>query len=799
MSDNKTVKATLEAIDSSEAVVENILFNNRLLVVLFAFVMTAFLAFQALQLRPDASFEKMIPASHEYVQNFFTYRDDLKGLGNAVRISVETTDADIFTAEFMDHLRKVHDEVFFLNGVDRSALMSLWAAGARWSEVTEEGFSGGPIVPDSYDGSPASLESLRQNLLKSGKVGSLVANNFNSALIYAPLYDKDPQTGESLDYQKFSEDLETLVREKYQTENIKIHITGFAKVVGDLINGASQIILFFAGACLITLILLYLYSRCITSTLIALFCSIVAVIWQLGLLHTMGFGLDPYSMLVPFLVFAIGVSHGVQIINGISHMSMAGHNKLEAAKRTFRMLYIPGIIALISDGVGFSTLMVIDIKVIQDLAVAASVGVAVVIFTNLILLPVLISYVGVSKKATQSLQHEENDEEHPIWHFLASFSRPKMAAIALLTAVVGYGLGFYNSQDLKVGDLDPGAPELRADSRYNLDNAFMGANYSASSDVFVVMVKSTELQTCASYETVEQMDRLQWRLQNVAGVQSTQSLASISKSLLSGMNEGSLKWMALSRNQGMMDAASIRVQEMGGLINGDCDLAPMLVFLDDHKAETLQRVVGVVKQFAADNSNDAYQFLLAAGNAGIEAATNEVIGSAQYEILIWVYAAVSFLCLLSFRSVTATICIILPLTLTSVLCQALMTYLGIGIKVATLPVIALGVGIGVDYGIYIFSKLDGYLKAGDNLHDAYFKTLQSTGKAVAFTGATLAIGVATWALSPIKFQADMGILLTFMFVWNMLGALILLPALACFLHKPKKPAAEIEAKVEAKA
>jgi len=786
MSDSKTVKATLHAIDSSEAVVENILFNNRLVVVLFALIITMFVGYQALQLRPDASFEKMIPASHEYVQNFFTYRDDLKGLGNAVRISVETTDGDIFNAEFMDHLRKVHDEVFYLNGVDRSALMSVWAAGARWSEVTEEGFSGGPIVPDDYDGSPASLERLRQNLLKSGKVGSLAANNFKSALIYAPLYDKDPQTGEALDYQKFSEDLETLVREKYQTENVKIHITGFAKVVGDLIDGASQIILFFAGACLITLILLYLYSRCITSTLIALFCSVVAVIWQLGLLHTMGFGLDPYSMLVPFLVFAIGVSHGVQIINGISHMSIAGYNKLEAAKRTFRMLYIPGIIALISDGVGFSTLMVIDIAVIQDLAVAASIGVAVVIFTNLILLPILISYVGVSKKAVASLQHEENDEEHPIWHFLANFSRPKMASIALITAVIGYGFGFYNSQDLKVGDLDPGAPELRADSRYNLDNAFMGANYSASSDVFVVMIKSAERETCALYETVELMDRLQWKLQNLQGVQSTQSLSSITKLLISGMNEGSLKWMALSRNQAIMDAASIRVQEMGGLINGDCDLAPMLIFLDDHKAETLQRVVTEVEQFAADHNSDQYQFLMAAGNAGIEAATNEVIGSAQYEILIWVYGAVSFLCLLSFRSVTATICIILPLTLTSVLCQALMTYLGIGIKVATLPVIALGVGIGVDYGIYIFSKLDGYLKAGDNLHDAYFKTLQSTGKAVAFTGATLAIGVATWVLSPIKFQADMGILLTFMFLWNMLGALILLPALACFLHKPKQ-------------
>jgi predicted RND superfamily exporter protein len=408
-----------------------------------------------------------------------------------------------------------------------------------------------------------------------------------------------------------------------------------------------------------------------------------------------------------------------------------------------------------------------------------------VIFTNLILLPILVSYAGVSRKAVDDLQHEEQDEEHPIWHFLATFTQPKMAKIALVLAVIGYGFGFYNSQDLKVGDLDPGAPELRPDSRYNLDNAFMTANYSASSDVFVIMAK-TSSQLCSAYDSQALMNKLEWRLRNLAGVQSTTSLASATKQLVAGINEGSLKWMSLIRNQPVLDSISVRVAESGaGLIDGDCSFTPILVYLDDHKAETLKRVVNEAKAFAAEFNNDEIEFMLGAGNAGIEAATNEVISTAQYEILVWVYGAVAFLCLLSFRSVTATICIILPLTLTSVLCQALMTYMGIGIKVATLPVIALGVGIGVDYGIYIFSKLDGYLKSGDNLHDAYFKTLQSTGKAVAFTGATLAIGVATWALSPIKFQADMGVLLTFMFLWNMLGALTLLPALACYLHKPK--------------
>jgi hypothetical protein len=210
-------------------------------------------------------------------------------------------------------------------------------------------------------------------------------------------------------------------------------------------------------------------------------------------------------------------------------------------------------------------------------------------------------------------------------------------------------------------------------------------------------------------------------------------------------------------------------------------MVPVLVFLNDHKAETLEGVVAEVEKFALDYNTDEIEFKLAAGNSGIEAATNMVIGTAQHTMLALVYAVVSFLCLITFRSVKIVICIILPLALTSILSQALMTYLGIGVKVATLPVIALGVGIGVDYGIYIYSKLKEHFLAGENLESAYFETLKTTGTAVSFTGLTLAIGVGTWIYSPIKFQADMGIMLTFMFLWNMVGALVLLPALTAIL------------------
>ncbi|AZT85483.1 RND family transporter [Marinobacter sp. NP-4(2019)] len=765
-------------LEDSEPVLERLFFGQRRLFILLFALITLFLGYQASQLRLDASFEKMLPTSHPYIQSYLENQEALKGAGNSIRIAVETTEGDIFNAEFLETLKQVHDEAFFISGVDRSALLSIWASGVRWTEVTEEGFAGGPVMPNNYDGSAESLAQLRENVQKSGQVGALVANDFRSAVIYAPLYERDPETGEPLNYQNFARDLETLLRDKYQTDSIKIHIIGFAKLVGDLIEGATQVAFFFAVALAITAILLYLYSRCLRATGVALACSIIAVVWQLGLLSIFGYGLDPYSMLVPFLVFAIAVSHGVQVINAISHEAGRGASREFAARLAFRSLYVAGLTALISDGIGFATLMVIDIQVIRDLAVAASLGVAVIILTNLVLLPLLMSFVGVSRSSIERQERVEHKPRHPLWDRIVAFTDPRVALIAVLVAAAGMGYGIWKQQDLKIGDLDAGAPELRPDSRYNQDIAFFGENYSTSTDLFVVMV-DTPAQKCSAYATLDAMDQLQWRLENLEGVQSTRSLANFAKRYMSASSEGSIKWSAISRNQQLMDAASI--QAPGSLTTPNCDLNPILVYLEDHQAATLESVVSTVEAFAAEYDTDEVKFLMAAGNAGIEATTNIVISEAHLTMLAWVYGVVTLLCFLTFRSLRTVACIMLPLVLTSLLCQVLMMYLDIGVKVSTLPVIALGVGIGVDYGIYICSKLQTYLKQGMPLREAYFHTLNTTGKAVAFTGLTLAIGVGTWAFSPIKFQADMGILLAFMFLWNMLGAMLLLPALAHFL------------------
>ncbi|WIX01245.1 RND family transporter [Pseudomonas sp. AR5] len=772
---------------------ERLVFNNRPAVIFICLLISIVLFYQAAQVRPETSFEKMIPLGHPYIQKMLEHRNDLANLGNTVRISVEAVDGDIFTKEYMETLRQIHDEVFYIRGVDRSNLKSLWSPSVRWTAVTEEGFAGGEVIPQTYDGSPESLDDLRDNVLRSGQIGRLVANNFKSSIVDVPLMEsypdpENPARQIKLDYQQFSHELEQKIRDKYQAQNpnVQVHIIGFAKKVGDLIDGLVDVALFFIVAIGVTFFLLLWFTRCVKSTVAVLVTTLIAVVWQLGLLHTLGFGLDPYSMLVPFLVFAIGISHGVQKINGIAIASGQTTDPLAAARMAFRQLFVPGMVALLSDAVGFVTLLLIDIGVIRELAIGASLGVAVIILTNLILLPVTISYLGISQKAIKQ-SREEAAKDHPFWRLLSNFANPTVAPISICIAVLALAGGLWYGQNLKIGDLDQGAPELHPDSRYNLDNDFVIRNYSTSSDVLVVMVK-TAPEGCAHYDTLSAMDELMWRMENTEGVQSAVSMVTVARQGIKGMNEGSLKWETLSRNPFVLNNSIARAE---GMYNSDCSLAPVLVFLNDHKAETLQHVVAVAKEFAEENNREGLEFVLAAGNAGIEAATNEVIAESEITMLIAVYAAVSFMCLLTFRSVAATLCVILPLVLTSILGNALMAFMGIGVKVATLPVIALGVGIGVDYGIYIYSRLESYLRQGMTLQEAYYQTLKSTGKAVVFTGICLAIGVVTWVFSAIKFQADMGLMLTFMFLWNMVGAIWLLPALARFLIKPEKLAGKV--------
>jgi predicted RND superfamily exporter protein len=756
-------------------------------------------------LRIDTSFNKTLPLQHEYMR---TYLDpkvaDFRG-ANRVLIALIARDGNMFTPEFFAALRKATDEVMVMDGIDRTRVQSLFTPNVRYIEVVEDGIEAGNVVSADFTPTPQNLARVRDNIRKAGILGRLVANDFSGALVSATVLDQDaqgrpvdpiriahlleqrvqqviehPPAGAGVDVQaRASSGLETAA---FPRSGVDVRMIGFAMVMGDIADGAGAVLMFAIITLVLTLLAVRIYCQSWRVAFVPVLCSVIAVIWQLGALVLLHYGIDPIGLLVPFLIFAIGVSHGVQKITAVSDAALDGLGSMDAARCTFRKLLVPAVVALLADLVGFVTILLIPVAVIREMAITASIGVAIVILTDLLLLPVLVSYVHFDAGFRERVERRQA-RLAVLWRHLSGVTRRGPAlAVIVICALLGI-FGGWLGRKTPIGDTQVGVPELRADSRYNRDNDVITSKFSIGVDVLTAIVESRE-PMCVSHDLMTAVDRFGWHMRNVPGLQDVITLPFIAKVAIAGWNEGSLKWRSIPREQTQLTQSTRYIETSTGLLNENCDVVPVLMFLTDHRAETIERVVAAVKSWRAANPLAGAEVRLAAGNVGVMAATNETVEAKQMLILAGVFGAVILMCLITFRSIVGTLLVVVPLALVSVLVYAVMYLLGIGLKVSTLPMVALGAGIGVDYGIYLFSRMQEFLHQGLSVRESYERTLRVTGASIIFTGITLAIGVATWVFSPLKFQADIGIMLTFMFLVNMLAAIILMPALAAWLLHP---------------
>jgi uncharacterized protein len=777
---------------------EKLIFGHRLVIVIvFALITLGLATVAARGLRIDASFTKQLPLRHEYMQTFVKHQAEF-GSANRVLIALLARDGNMFTPAFFDSLKKATDEVLVMDGIDRARVQSLFTPNVRYMEVVEDGIEAGNVVDSEFVPTPAALARVRENILKAGIRGRLVANDFSGALVSAIVLEKDA-TGKPIDPIAVARELETRVRDRIQGSGVDVqahsssfggsgvdvHMIGFAKVVGDIADGAMSVITFAIVTILLTLLAVWYYVQSLKVAVVPIVCSIVAVLWQLGTLVLLGYGIDPLGLLVPFLIFAIGVSHGVQKISAVKEAAVAGVGSMDAARQTFRQLLMPAIIALLADLVGFVTILLIPVQVVQEMAVTASIGVAIVILTDLVLLPVLVSWVKWDDQYKARVEARQAKLALH-WKRLGRITERKPALIIIVIALLLGVFGIFKGSETPIGDTQAGVPELRADSRYNRDSTIITRKFSIGVDILTVIVETNE-PACTSHEFMTAIDTFAWKMRNVDGVQDVMTLPIVAKIAIAGWNEGSLKWRNIPREPNQLTQSTRYIETSTGLLNADCNVIPVMLFLRDHKAETIRRVITEVKAWRTLNAPAGATFNLATGNVGVMAATNEEVEAKEYPILGWVFAAVILMCLLTFRSLLGTLLVFVPLALVSILVYAVMAIVGIGLKVNTLPMVALGAGIGVDYGIYLWSRMQQYLEAGASVRESFEKTMKVTGASIIFTGITLALGVVTWVFSPLKFQADIGVMLTFMFFVNMLGAIILLPALAAWLVKPATP------------
>ena len=774
----------MTAIDRFAARVARWLIGNRRPLFIVFILTTILLGVAALGVQLDPGFRKLIPVSHGYMQAFLKHGEQFSG-ANRVLVNVRWTgEGDIYNAEYLEVLRQVTDEVFFTPGVNRGRVYSLFTPNVRYIEVTEDGFAGEVVIPSLFTGDAESLAKVRSNVARSGEVGRLVANDQKASLVRADLLEVDPETGKRLNYSEVSQRLED-IRSRFSNERIDINIIGFAKVVGDVIDGLLIVIMFFGIAFAITAVLLWMYSRSLNLTVVALLVAMLPVLWLLGTLRLLGLGMDPMSILVPFVVFAIGVSHAVQMTHAWQIDVMAGMTPIEAAESAFRKMAIPGTTALLTNAVGFAVIMFIDIPIVYELGIIACLGLLLMIVTNKMVLPIVLSHLPLERRARQPEQQEVRPgQQHPFWWRLAGACTMPAAAWILAGAVVLLLGGTVLARHLVTGDVGSGVPELRPDSRYNLDNDRIVGTYSIGMDVLSVYGEASarEGDACLDWRVMNAVERLDHFIRGIDGVQSVTTVATVSKVAAGGNNEANPRWAALQRSEDALRTGTRAADPDLGFNDEGCRTLHLMAYLKDHKGETLHHVVGEVQKFIAANPSKEIVFRLAGGNAGVAEATNQAVERAEIQMLLSLYGAIALMVYLSFHfSWRATLCVLVPLALVSILCNALMPLLGIGLKVSTLPVITLGVGVGVDYGIYLCDRVMQELDAGRSLREAMYQAMLERGTAIVFTGVTMAVGVGTWLFAPLKFQADMGVLLVFMFLVNVVGAMLLLPALAYWM------------------
>ncbi|CAJ0882639.1 efflux RND transporter permease subunit [Ralstonia mannitolilytica] len=415
---------------------EHALFGHRRLVLGLLIAFTVAMGWFAVKLRMDAGFEKQLPVGHEYIATFNEYRDDLLG-ANRLTIVVKARKGTIWTTEGLKRLYDVTQAVTFLPYVSRSSVQSLWTPNSFVNEITEEGFRADPLIPGTV--TPDRLDAtaigdISRSTAQGGFVGSLVSRDQTSAMVTADLNEVNA-SGKRIDYVSFDRMLESELRKKFEDDKYEIQIIGFAKQIGDIAEGAAAVLQFCLMALLLTALAVYWYCRSIRLTILPLSCSLFSLIWQFGTLYLLGYGLDPLGVLVPFLVFAIGVSHGVQQINFIVREISHGKSVDRAARSSFSGLLVPGTLALITAFVSFATLVLVPIPMVRELAITASLGVAYKIITNLVMLPLAASMLQVDAAYAKSM--EARAVQRARWlHVLARVASGNAGVLAATNEVI---------------------------------------------------------------------------------------------------------------------------------------------------------------------------------------------------------------------------------------------------------------------------------------------------------------------------------------------------------------------------
>lgn len=737
-------------------------------------LLTVFFALQIPGVKMYSDFADLLPQEHTYIHLHNEIKDNFGG-ANVIVVGVAVDEGDIFTNETLAVIHHVTQAVDSLPGVNHNLVTSLTHRTTRKIWLTEMGnINSEPYYePLNPALTTEQLNQTRIDVTANARVyGSLVSPDRKTALVKAQLNEG------ALDYEATFRQLQKL-REDHATQGITIYATGQPVLVGWAYKYKAQIFQILAFTAVIMIALLILHFRSAYGVLVPLGAVLVSSLWGLGIISLFGYNLDPLGLVIPFLISARAMSHGVQLVERYyAELSEHEHAAL-AARRTFENLFRPGSLGVVSDAIGLFVISIGSIPLNTKLAHYSSVWAICVIFNVLIAVPLLLSILPKPSKTAL-----RQNALHLLGNACASLVAYAPRVVLTVTTVLLVG-GIWQASKVSIGESEPGSPILYQDHDYNISSKAINDSFPGSEELYIVAehrdpggIKRPDVLLA-----LEDFERHMLLDPEVGGAK---GLPDLIKQINRLLHNDDPRWEQIPRDEsyvgGLMFTYMASSPIPGALkefSDPDDRIANLVFFYKDHRGETIRRAIYMAKQWIAEHENsvDGLTLRLAGGTIGVTAAMNEAAFDTNKIVLPVVFGLIFLSVTLFYSSIHAGFLMFVTMFFATTLTYAYMGWARIGININTVPIIAVGVGVGIDYSIYMMDRIREEVLKSCSLADAVQRAIATTGLAIVFTALTLIAGIIMWIfMSDLRFQADAALLLTVMIILNALAALLLVPS-----------------------
>jgi uncharacterized protein len=754
------------------------LIERRAIVVAAIAVATLFFGVFLLRSRLAFDYGELLPQKHPFVQTHNLYGARFAE-SNVLVVMLEAKEGTIFTKETLTTLLDVTKAMERLPGVNHDQVNSLAHRSTRWLLVRP----GGVIVSNPVLLRPpvdqAEIDRIEHIVVKSQHIyGVQVSLDKRSAIVRAGFHER------LLDYPKLFDVVNEEIIARVKDPNLAVHVVGMPRLYGWIYQYVGEIVVIFFGTIVLVWILLFLYFRDWRGSLRPTISGGLAAIWGLGFIRLIGFSLDPLSLIVPFFITARAVSHTVQMHDRYYEEIGRGRTQHDAIVEAFVGLFVPTLSGILTDAFGVLVILLVPIVMLQKLAIAASFWILAIVASELLLNPIVYFYLRPPERAVVA------GREAGLWRrSTAGLGEAVTGRVGrwVTVALAGGGLVLcaYFISGIRIGDPTSASNILWPEHVFNAGFRAVQSQFGGVEPLMIVVEgEKDSLKNPKNLRTIQDFQR--WMEQDPS-VGASFSLVDILTSVNMTFHEMEPKWGVVPLSA--VDVAGYFFLYWTGappsdswrIFAPDFSSAHLTLFCRDHEVENVRRMIRRAEQFIATHSLENAHFRMAGGLIGVIAAVYEEVARQNLLMTLLSFATIFAICAATYRSIVAAILLLVPMIVANAVINAYMGARGIGINLNTLPVVTVGVGFGIDYGIYILSRIAEEIRLGKTTRDAVIASIASAGRAVTFTGLTMIGGVVLWVFSSIRFEAEMGVLLAIWMFVAMTTSMTLLPALVVVL------------------